>query len=203
MICLATASQECLSFVMLFPTRLRIGLNGVALGFLMLVACPKAKEGADIEKPLDRGTKKTPKPDPDGKTEEPKRHRAVAVPCERESKKASFKYQPAPLGPPCKVHADCTEKKNGRCAATATCTYDSCYVDADCRKGDKTGGVCECGESGAAGHSCTPGNCSTDSDCGKNGWCSPTYGMDCGPFTGTVGWYCHTAKAGDGANWAA
>lgn len=158
------------------------------------VACQKEGEGPPIQKTKEEITKKKdPDPDPP-KTRTPEKHRAAGEPCARETKSTTFGPKAiTPPGPPCKANADCKEEKNGRCSAGGTCTYDSCYVDGDCRV-DGKGGVCVCSEEGKRGYSCLHGDCSVDSDCGKNGFCSPTYGMSCGPFTGTIGWYCHTAK---------
>lgn len=166
----------------------------VGIGLVASLACQKGGEGPAIEKTKDEQKKKDPKPDkPDPKPSEPKRHRAASEPCARETKSTTFGPRAiTPPGPPCKVNANCTEAKNGRCSASGTCTYDGCYVDADCRV-DGKGGVCVCSEEGKSGYSCLHGDCSTDADCG-NDYCSPTYGMSCGPFTGTIGWYCHTPK---------
>jgi hypothetical protein len=45
----------------------------------------------------------------------------------------------------------------------------------------------------AGANVCLPGNCQVDANCdGGAGYCSPTYGTDCGPYSGYQGYYCHT-----------
>ncbi|HEY8075136.1 MAG TPA: hypothetical protein VIF62_13525, partial [Labilithrix sp.] len=72
--------------------------------------------------------------------------------------------------------------------------YDECFADSDCGSGK----VCECGQaigSGSTqrtGNACLAGNCRIDGDCGAGSFCSPTYDTSCGPYNGTVGYYCHT-----------
>jgi hypothetical protein len=44
------------------------------------------------------------------------------------------------------------------------------------------------------GNACLPGNCHTDGDCGAGSYCSPTFNTSCGPYSGVVGYYCHTTK---------
>jgi hypothetical protein len=101
----------------------------------------------------------------------------------------------------CSRDADCTQGTNGRClppqhnAAGDYCTYDACATDSDCGSGK----LCECGTGdgtyGRTGNACLPGNCRVDSDCaGGGGFCSPTYDTSCGAYSGTVGYYCHTAS---------
>ena len=75
------------------------------------------------------------------------------------------------------------------------CDYDQCTTDASC-PGTGTQ-VCSCqGQTAPSqlgyGSNCIQANCHTDADCGPGGYCSPTYGLGCGPFFGTEGWYCHT-----------
>ena len=102
---------------------------------------------------------------------------------------------PVGAGAQCTSDSQCTAGKNGRCTAGGNaapiCTYDACFTDSDCPKGD----VCACGQESGSGREpnvCLEGNCTVDSDCGAGGYCSPSYGTTCGAFLGVVGYYCHT-----------
>lgn len=101
-------------------------------------------------------------------------------------------------GPPvsCTADTECTSGTNGRCVGNAhdgcRCSYDTCQRDSDCT----SGGPCGCrlsGRGSAGANVCLGGNCATDSQCGPCGFCSPTLG-DCGDYTGTIGYYCHTPQ---------
>ncbi len=96
----------------------------------------------------------------------------------------------------CNADADCQRGDagpDGRCTVSPSfpeplCTYDRCFADSDC--GDA--GVCACRDPDwALANVCVPSNCRVDAACGPGGYCSPTRG-GCGPFTGVVGYYCHT-----------
>lgn len=162
----------------------------LTLGVAGAVAC---KHGSDItdDEPAKVKPKKTKVDEPVKKPVEPKSHRSAHVSCPSADTPAKTTTTfgprlPIAPGPACKSKADCTDKANGRCAG-GHCTYDACYEDKDC--GDR---VCECQQEGVRGYYCKGGNCSVDSDCGTDGFCSPTYGMACGAFTGVIGYYCHT-----------
>jgi hypothetical protein len=95
----------------------------------------------------------------------------------------------------CTKNADCTAGENGRCVGNGhsgyQCSYDTCFSDADCGAA-----VCACATSDGANH-CLTANCHVDTDCpsiGGNvtGFCSPSLGS-CGNYSGTVGYFCHTA----------
>jgi hypothetical protein len=157
-------------------------------------ACSRAETDtkATPDEPAKKPPKKADHPPPPVTARTPEKHRESGTPCPREATRETHgPRMRTPDGPPCTANADCKEQKNGRCSASGFCSYDSCYADADCGKG----GVCVCTEEGKRGYACVMGNCSVDGDCkGErgNGYCSPTYGLSCGPFTGTIGWYCHT-----------
>ena len=80
-----------------------------------------------------------------------------------------------------------------------------CRSDSDCG-----GFVCECEGGFRSDYDVClrSGNCLVDSDCGDGGYCSPTFG-DCGSYSGTVAYYCHTpdddclddTDCGDGSDW--
>lgn len=170
--------------------RLGAALMVLSVSFAAASAC-KHNDGAQIDKDDDKPIKKTKTPPKVAKV--PEKHRADHSPCSRADTPApaTATFGPkmkTPDGPPCKSKADCKDKANGRCAL-GHCTYDGCYEDGDCGKA-----VCECRQEGIHGYYCKAGNCAVDSDCGKDGYCSPTWGMSCGAFTGVVGYYCHTAK---------
>lgn len=128
----------------------------------------------------------------------PQRSRPSAASCSRD--------RPPGDGPgsrwsgTCKADSDCKEGKNGRCVAIGggrmeprnTCSYDACFVDADC------GGaaVCECGHvenSGQWPHTCVAADCRTDADCGSGGFCSPSTPL-CSRSSGGGHFYCHTLR---------
>lgn len=131
----------------------------------------------------------------------PQSHRASATPCDH------TRPSPDPGAPPvdagfggfiaCRSHAECTSGANGRCSGNGhdgwQCTYDACFSDSDCTGAVGTGTqLCECeGGFRADNNVCLGGNCRVDADCGPSGYCSPTLG-DCGNYTGTTGYYCHT-----------
>jgi hypothetical protein len=105
----------------------------------------------------------------------------------------------------CSTDADCVAPPpgpTGKCVASSSgsvCDWNQCTVDTDCPETDGNA-VCICqGQSFGWGHqsygsSCVASNCRTDADCGAGGFCSPTVSSSCGPFYGTVGFYCHTCK---------
>lgn len=153
------------------------------------VACKRSDDISDDPQ--------TPKPKkklvdkPVKKLTEAKKHRETHGTCPSADTKATATTtfapkMPTPPGPPCSSKADCKAEANGRCSR-GHCTYDGCYEDKDC--GNK---VCQCDEDGTRGYYCKAGDCAIDADCGEHGYCSPTYGMSCGAFTGVVGYYCHT-----------
>lgn len=101
----------------------------------------------------------------------------------------------------CKQDADCTAGHNGRCLATHhgdprqlavdECSYDRCFVDADCGLG-----VCLCGHDAATAdgeHRCVLGDCRVDADCGSGGFCSPSYGL-CSHDPHPTGFFCHSDR---------
>jgi hypothetical protein len=101
----------------------------------------------------------------------------------------------------CTTDADCTLRGGltGHCRATSggakACDYDECLVDGDCAPGT----TCTCDQPSRLTqpsdlNRCLPSNCRVDADCGPGGYCSPTVSSECGPFYGTVGWYCHTKQ---------
>lgn len=126
----------------------------------------------------------------------PLKHRAAATMCDDERSTVEPSI-PSGSGAPvdCTSHADCQNGDNGRCVGNSHdgwyCTYDLCFADADCGPSPK---VCECGGGFRSDHNVclNEGNCRVDADCGANGFCSPTLGS-CGDYSGTVGYYCHTA----------
>jgi hypothetical protein len=97
----------------------------------------------------------------------------------------------------CTSDSECVDGGlDGRCTnspggpAGCDCTYNACQTDTDC----KTGELCVCHDSAYSygGNACMPGNCRVDSDCGKDGYCSPSRGMnDC---SYVAGYYCHTPQ---------
>jgi hypothetical protein len=182
----------------------------IAIAALPLVACHRTSDGDAITSTNDptKSPPKTPTPTPaKPKGPEPKDHRVAAVACAAGPTKGNV--VPAPSGsasaPPgttaagpdaaCTKDSDCKEGKNGRCAMTGGgrrrpqpgCVYDTCFNDAEC--GAKS--ECVCGSTGVGNH-CRPGNCATDGDCG-GAYCSPSYGLSCGPFGGIHGNFCHTS----------
>jgi hypothetical protein len=83
----------------------------------------------------------------------------------------------------CSKDADCKAGKNGRCDSHSSgggrlppsnqCSYDNCFVDADCGQG----ALCACGHddnTAGPGHVCLPANCRTDGECGPGRFCSPS-----------------------------
>ncbi len=162
------------------------------VGLALAPAC-KHSDGSDIEKDSPKPPKKKKEPEPEKSLKEPKKHRASHAACSRADTPPSGAVTfgpklPTPKGPACKSKADCTDKANGRCAV-GFCTYDHCYEDKDCGKGS-----CECVQEGVRGYFCKAGDCAVDADCGAGNYCSPTWGMSCGAFTGVIGYYCHTKK---------
>ena len=97
----------------------------------------------------------------------------------------------------CSVDSDCKDGVNGRCVEGGRgfeefqCSYDECSTAVACASGN----ICICGTAGGlagrSGNVCLPSNCTSDSDCGTGGYCSPTYDTMCGPYDGTVGYFCH------------
>jgi hypothetical protein len=179
-----------------------LALALVATPFVF-AACHRTSDGESITS-TNETNKPTKKP-AKRRGKEPTNHRATAMACPAGPTKgdvapAASGSAAAPFGhagpAKCKSDAECTEGKNGRCAMTgggrlpphADCVYDQCFADADC--GAKS--ECVCGGSPGRGNVCMQGNCATDADCG-DGYCSPSYGLSCGPYTGYVGNYCHTA----------
>ena len=165
----------------------------VALLGLGIASACKHQDNTQIDKDDEKPKKKlkTETPVKSGKT--PEKHRTAHAPCSRVDTPASptVTYGPKamePPGPACASKADCKANANGRCSR-GHCTYDGCYEDKDCGKT-----VCECHEEGIHGYYCKGGDCAVDSDCGDKGYCSPTWGMECGAFTGVIGFFCHTEK---------
>lgn len=187
----------------LFP----ITLAALAALPLALVACHRTSDGDAITTTNDP-TKppKTPKP-PKKHGPEPTRHRPEAVACASGPTRGDVAPAPsgsssaapgtkiAGPGAECSSDAECTKGKNGRCAMTGGgrmaprpgCVYDQCFGDGEC--GAKS--ACVCGGGPGAGNYCRQGNCATDADCGGS-YCSPSYGLSCGPYGGIHGNYCHT-----------
>lgn len=79
----------------------------------------------------------------------------------------------------CHGDADCTQGRNGRCVEIGdhesygptvegtTCSYDECFVDADCG----ARGECWCATDPRHGSICLRGECDTDVDCGVGRYC--------------------------------
>jgi hypothetical protein len=89
----------------------------------------------------------------------------------------------------CASDFDCSDGLNGRCIASRlgqSCTYDACFVDADC----PGGGVCACGGVAGQGNHCLSAGCRVDADCPQS-TCSPTFDS-CGAYSGVIGYDCHT-----------
>jgi hypothetical protein len=167
-------------------------ITALVLVLFIAASCKRDETIKDDEQEKPK-PKKTKFEKPPPKLVEPKSHRTAHVTCDSKDTKApptaTFgPRMPIKPGPACKSKADCKEQPNGRCSL-GHCTYDGCYDDKDC--GNK---VCECHEEGVRGYYCKSGDCSVDSDCGDNGYCSPTWGMSCGSFTGVVGYFCHTKE---------
>jgi hypothetical protein len=124
---------------------------------------------------------------------EPLEHRAVANECDR-VRPPGVTLDGALL--PCEQDEDCTDGENGRCVQhrNVECTYDACFEDSTCAQGDQRF-ACECEGGWASDHNIClhQGNCLVDADCGEGGYCSPSFG-DCGTYSGTVGYFCHTAE---------
>jgi len=91
----------------------------------------------------------------------------------------------------CKQDGDCTAGQNGRCNVggsrmpTNLCSYDSCFVDADC----KGKGPCECNQYG--GNACLEGNCQVDADC-ASGSCGRSNFVGC--WGGSASYWCRSNK---------
>jgi hypothetical protein len=165
-------------------------LSSALLVFAIALSC-KHNDGASIDK--DEPPSKPKVKAPPSKSKVPADHRAAHQACPKTDTPAPTTVTygprlPTPKGTPCKTKSDCTAKPNGRCAE-GNCTYDQCYEDKDCGKT-----VCQCTTDNINGYYCHGGNCAVDADCGEQGYCSPTFGIECGAFTGVVGFYCHTAK---------
>lgn len=163
----------------------------VSAAVFVASACSRT-DNTQIDKDDDKSKKMAKPPPPQKVAKVADKHRDKHASCSRDDTPAptAVTYGPKPHEPPgpaCKSKADCTANKNGRCSR-GHCTYDNCYEDKDCGKA-----VCECSDDGIRGHYCKQGDCAVDSDCGSNGYCSPTWGMSCGAFTGVIGYYCHTA----------
>jgi hypothetical protein len=131
----------------------------------------------------------------------PTDHRPTAAPCSMTRPPGinmTAGHDGGLAGTSCTSDSQCTSGKNGRCMQSGdlgpTCTYDQCFTDSQCGKE----GVCECGtpadDEGRYPNTCLDGNCQVDADCGDGGYCSPSYDTSCGPFSGYVGYYCHTSK---------
>lgn len=125
----------------------------------------------------------------------PKQHRPMAVTCPMDRPPGSMTGTGTSA---CKTDGDCTDGskgKNGRCTPSrigSICTYDTCFADGECG-----GKVCQCrapatAASADTNHCLGEGDCRTDADCG-GGYCSPSFGS-CGSYSGTIAYYCHTAK---------
>lgn len=172
--------------------RLASALLVTSLGVCIASAC-KHQDNTQIDKDDEKPKRKKTPDSPEKLWKTPTKHRAEHAPCNRADTPGggTVTYGPKmkePPGPACASKADCKASPNGRCSA-GHCTYDGCYEDKDCGKT-----VCECREEGIHGYYCKGGDCAVDADCGANGFCSPTWGMDCGAFTGVIGFYCHTSK---------
>jgi len=115
---------------------------------------------------------------------EPERHRSEAVAC----------VEQGVAGPamPCETDADCgVDIPRAHCVlsgGSGYCTYEWCTQDADCAAGT----ICECARDGYASTCVSSAGCALDVDC-PGSYCSPSFG-DCGPYSGTVGYYCHTPE---------
>ncbi len=123
--------------------------------------------------------------------EAPDRHRPEAVACDMTRPSPPVVPNPNSMDE-CAAHTDCTAGMNGRCLEMRfgyVCTYDECFSDDDCS------GVCECnGGFGSDANVCLrQGDCNVDADCGAGNFCSPSFG-DCGSFSGTIGYFCHTPQ---------
>jgi len=131
--------------------------------------------------------KKAPKKAPE-KLAEPLKHRATAEACSRVDAPAttSTHAKQAP-GTPCLTATDCGFLS--RCVG-GHCRTDQCYADSDC-KSEKS--VCACDPMNH-GHRCLPSDCQVDADCGPGGFCSPSFGLQCGSYHGVLSYHCHTPK---------
>ncbi|MCA9550305.1 MAG: hypothetical protein KC933_09735 [Myxococcales bacterium] len=154
----------------------------LVLGLLLTMACSTDPGGGLGDGGVDAGAQQTPE-----------KHRTTAVACDDVRNVPDVPAGGTPIGSTCGSHDDCTDGRNGRCVdvnrGLYTCTYDACLQDSDCEH------VCECeGGFGSDHNICLQtGNCNVDADCGAGGFCSPSYG-DCGDYSGTVAYYCHTAQ---------
>jgi hypothetical protein len=123
----------------------------------------------------------------------PATHRPTALECSHS--RGAGDFDPTLAFAACHSDAECISGTNGRClsskggAQTNTCSYDSCFTDAECGGSTK---VCTCRESGSAANRCAGGNCTIDADCGAGGYCSPSVDPDKTNY-GLTGWWCHTA----------
>ena len=117
-------------------------------------------------------------------------HRASPVECSHD--RGAGNAKPQALGS-CTTDGQCTTGTNGRClisthgAQVNSCSYDTCFLDAECG-----GKVCTCRETPSGVNFCAEGNCKVDADCGSGGYCSPSVGFD-RINVGTAGYYCHVS----------
>ena len=122
---------------------------------------------------------------------EPLNHRPVANPCDRERPQGTGHGNDIGFGE-CSLDEECVDGENGRCSQhrDIQCTYDACFDDSACG-----GYACECEGGWGADHNIClrQGNCLVNADCGDGGYCSPSFG-DCGSYSGTVGYFCHTPQ---------
>lgn len=164
----------------------------VLASIALVIACRASSPDAP---PKSVAPDATATPTPSSSTAAPARaavsHRATAGACPAVVPPPGYVNTPAAkLGGAysCNKDSDCGGT-NARChrgpRMGTYCTSDACVSDTDCGPGK----VCECG----TGNQCLPANCHVDADCGGRS-CSPTAAETCGNMSGTVGYYCHTAK---------
>ena len=126
-------------------------------------------------------------------TPEPTQHRSEATACGVPPSTGSGGSAAQGASPPlqmCTKSSECTSGANGRCTSGRIgqyCSYDECFVDADCA----AGAVCLCSAPDGTGNRCTQPGCQVDADC-PGSWCSPTFGT-CGSYGGVTNYSCHTA----------
>jgi hypothetical protein len=133
----------------------------------------------------------------------PTLHRAAATPCPQARPLATCAQNvdgPPVTGDGCNVDSDCKDGQNGRCVRDSpnagfcdVCSYDSCFVDADCQMG----ALCDCRASFGGANVCSVGGCRVDGDCGPGSYCSPSL-TPCPGYPSLGGWadgyFCRTPR---------
>ena len=100
---------------------------------------------------------------------------------------------PVTAGGSCSSDADCTARTSGRCINTlggGCCSYDGCYVDADCGPGR----ACVCGIGPLDQNRCVQADCQTSEDC-AGGYCTFSHGTGYDVPEPPEGFFCWSEAA--------